>query len=227
MSQEIKNFVEEIGYENASLLIHTIFYKNVMIELIDIYFNFKYKNILYDIDSVFSRRPYNESSNTEYVYNIENFRFENNLILDLDITKIINLSGVLVENIFSIEFYVKNHDICDNEYKKILLDKKFYFSPNLPQVIVIKHILEFIDEINENFEYDLYSDLILFKDNKSMFLKELDVFRRNIPDNCGICFETISNDLKTTCCNQSICRLCINKIIKKPVKCPYCRKEFY
>ena len=126
-----------------------------------------------------------------------------------------------------IEFYVKNHDIFyGNEYKKILLDKKFYFSPNLPQVIVIKHILEFIDEINENFVYDIYSDSILFKDNKSMFLKELDIFRRNIPDNCGICFETVSNDLKTSCCEQPICRLCINKI-KKPVKCPYCRKEFY
>jgi len=218
------NLVDEICYEKASLLIHNIFYKNVMIELIDIYFNFKYKNILYDINSVFICY---ESDKSEYVYNIDNFMFEKNLWVDIDITKIINISGVIIENLFLIEFHIKNHDIfCVDVYKKILFEKKFYFSPNLPQVIVIKHILEFIDEINENFVYDIYSDSILFKDNKSMFLKELDIFRRNIPDNCGICFETISNDLKTTCCKQPICRLCVNKI-KKPVKCPYCRKDFY
>ena len=182
----------------------------------------KYKHLIKDIIKTLSITENFKS------YDIDGFMFGKYFPINISICK-------NVKNIY-LRFYIYNQDIyrtfdaeydlntCllhlneDNIIKKV--DDCLYMR-------IIK-IIDYIDILSQKYVYSKYHDLLINKNEVKNLMKldmDKDKFCKREIFECIVCFDYVSSNLKTTCCNKHICRMCSERII--PLKCPNCRCEFY
>jgi hypothetical protein len=193
--------------------------------------DYPFKNILKHIVD-------NYKNDSEYSYEFSGYNFSTNLVLTPSI-RIIN-SELNKKNTFVYincllyiqDIYRDFEDIddCETDFVNLLHchDIDFIKNPSEPCVFKIAKAIDFINNLKYNYIYSKYHDLLI---NKKKYKKKILIDReeaiickREIHE-CIVCYENVSSQLKTVCCGQYICRLCVNQIC--PLKCPNCRTEFF
>ena len=125
------------------------------------------------------------------------------------------------------DFYDEDEEDCEflnilHFHEQLSCDEK-----NLPYIFKLANAILFIDKIKEKYIYSKYHDSLMLKTKYSkqiLIEMEEDAICKRPINECVVCYEIMSSELKTFCCKQSICRVCVERL--NPQKCPYCREEF-
>jgi hypothetical protein len=208
-----------------------IIYSNQVLKELELVTNYTFKNLLKHIVEKFKNK-----NNDEYEF--KGYNLSKHIILT-PVIRYIKSSHNKNNTYVYVNCLIYNQDIyrdfddeedCECDFKTILhcTSSDVTTIPEDPYVFKIAKAIDFINNLNENFVYSKYHDMLIKKSiyNKQILIdkEEAIICKREIHD-CIVCYENVDSRLTANCCGAKICRICVNQI--EPLKCPNCRNEFY
>lgn len=175
--------------------------------------NHPYKELCYDIE---------QKLKEGLQYTIEGYKFEENIPLEIKLTKFNNDDLLIYVLIFNSWIYREIDD--ESEYSHVLtkhIDKDRHL------IFGIINALEFLENLRDVFTYCKFTDHLiekkLSKKQLKIRLQKKKLCNREINE-CIVCYDPVHENLNCSQCGKHLCRVCEFQITVP--KCPNCRHKY-